>query len=212
MQLNDVEQRILGCLIEKDMTTPDYYPLTLNALVTACNQTSNRDPVVSWDEATVEEGIDGLRGLGLCRIVHRPGQRTEKIKHAADEVLAIDGEQAAVLAVLLLRGDQTVGEVRTRTARYVDFPDLGDVLAVLRRSAERDEPLMAQLERRPGEKERRWRHLLGDTADDVYDTPHRPVATSDEAPPSSIAGRLNAIEARLDAIEARLGGDVGIPS
>lgn len=188
------------------MTTPDYYPLTLNALVTACNQSSNRDPVVSWDEQTVEGGVAGLRERGLARLVHRPGQRTEKIKHAVQDVLVIDAEQAAVLAVLMLRGDQTVGELRTRTSRYHDFADLSDVLETLRRSAERDDPLVRQLDRRPGEKERRWRHLLGDSgsvdAEPAVEVRAAP-APAVPAVPGSLEDRLAALEARVAALEAQ---------
>lgn len=161
MQLDSTEIRVLGCLIEKEMTTPEYYPMTINALQTACNQKSNRLPVVDYTEAEVVEAVDGLREHGMARTVHGKGDRALKYRHVVNDVLGLTPEQAAVLAVLLLRGPQTVGEIRTRTGRYVEFAGLAEVAAQLRTLQEAETPLAEMLPRRPGEKESRFRHLLG---------------------------------------------------
>jgi len=216
MELDDDQIRILGCLVEKEITTPDYYPMTLNSLIAACNQSSNRSPVVDYDETTVTRGVTSLQDLGLCRAVHRPGQRAVKYRHAMDEVLDIGREQAAVLAVLMLRGPQTIGEVRTRTVRYHDFPDLGRVHEVLDGLATRDVPLVERLERRPGEKEARWQHLLGSRdeepiaatapAPDV-DTAARPTPESSDDP-VDMEARLARVELQMERIAAELGIDL----
>jgi uncharacterized protein YceH (UPF0502 family) len=162
MDLTDHELRVLGCLVEKAATTPDTYPLTLNALITACNQRSNREPVVDYDDATVIRAIDGLRDRGWIRLTHTPGQRAVKYKHVLGEMLDLDERALALLAVLMLRGEQTPGELRTRTGRYVDFSSLDEVEEVMHGLIGRE--LATRLERRPGEKENRYRHLLGDSA------------------------------------------------
>jgi uncharacterized protein len=160
--LSTEEARVLGCLIEKEATTPDAYPLTMNALVAACNQTSNRTPVVRYTESTVNDALVQLRERKLARLVHSShGSRVTKHRHALSEVWAITQEELAVLAVLLLRGPQTVNELRTRTERYgADIDDLGGVPGVLDRLAGRDEPLAACLGRQPGQREERWVQLL----------------------------------------------------
>ena len=208
MEASDVEIRVLGCLIEKRMTTPDYYPLTLNSLVAACNQANNRDPVVEYDETAVTRGISGLQERGWCRAVHRPGQRSVKYRHTLDEALVVDPEQQALLAVLMLRGAQTPGELRTRTTRYLEFPDLGTVEGVLTGLATRERPLAERLERRPGEKEARWVHLLGGAREHRADPDPDPDPDSDSAPPRA-PDRLAMLEeevARLRDEVARLRG------
>lgn len=156
------EQRILGSLLEKQSTVPGSYPLTANALRSACNQTSNRDPVVDLDQQTVERTARGLKERGLLRIVWADtGRRTLKYHQTLDERLGLAADERAVLTVLLLRGPQTPGELRTRTERLHPFADRGEVEACLRRMAERFEPLVHELERRPGQQDRRWVHLLG---------------------------------------------------
>jgi uncharacterized protein YceH (UPF0502 family) len=206
MPLRDNELRVLGCLIEKSMTTPEYYPLSLNALLAACNQRSNREPVVAYDEATVVEALDGLRERGLCRSVQRPGQRTGKYRHAVDEVLHVDDEQAAVLAVLMLRGPQTLGEVRTRTERYHEFASLAEVADVLGGLASRAEPLAERLERRPGEKEPRYGHLLG--MEDEAGAPEADgegvPAPVDEDRVASLSAEVAELRAQVDSLRARL--------
>ena len=165
MELTPEEARVVGALAEKQLTTPQYYPLTLNALVTACNQTSNRSPVVSYDEATVEGALKGLREKGLARTVLSPGNRAAKYRHILEDSLALVPEELAVMTVLLLRGPQTIGELRTRTERIFPFASLEEVEATLERLATRhEEPLAERLERQPGQKEARYAHLLGGRA------------------------------------------------
>lgn len=156
------EQRVLGSLLEKQATVPASYPLTANALRTACNQTSNRDPVVDYDQGTVERVARGLRDRELLRIVWADtGRRTLKYHQILDEKLELADDERALLTVLLLRGAQAPGELRTRTERLHKFDDRSDVEDCLRRMAARPEPLVRELERRPGQHDRRWIHLLG---------------------------------------------------
>src|SRR5437763_76870 len=158
--LTPEEARVVGALAEKEMATPQYYPLTLNALVNACNQTSNRDPVVDYDDAIVTGALASLREKGLARIVHSVHNRAAKYRHVVHEVHGLEPQDMAVLCVLLLRGSQTVGELRARTERLADFADLAAVEATLDRLAARDDPLVTRLERQPGQKEARFATLL----------------------------------------------------
>jgi len=165
VELTPVEARVIGCLVEKQRTVPDTYPLSLNALVTACNQSSNRDPVVSYDEATVVGAIDSLKAKGLARIVHpSSGSRATKYRHVFDEALELEDGPVSVLAILFLRGAQTAAELRTRTERMHPFADMEELESALTVLASRDEPLVQRLERRPGEREARWIQLLSETA------------------------------------------------
>lgn len=148
--------RVLGCLLEKERTTPDAYPLSLNALVIGCNQATNRIPVVSYSETTVESALDELRAEGLVRRGVYPGSRVIKYRHVADEVWGVDRAAAALVALLLLRGPQTVGELKGRSERLHEFADLVEVEDTLRGLAERDEPLVTARAREPGQKEARW--------------------------------------------------------
>ena len=162
MELTPAGQRVLGCLVEKAMATPQQYPLSLNALRTACNQTTGRDPVVAFDDDDVRAGLDDLKAHHLVRTEYARGSRTPKSAHRLDEQLDLDDAQMAVLALLLLRGPQTVGELRTRSDRMHAFASLELVDAVLQSLAShRFGPLVALQERRPGQKEARWAHLLG---------------------------------------------------
>jgi uncharacterized protein YceH (UPF0502 family) len=161
MALTPVQVRILGCLMEKERTTPDNYPLTLNALMSACNQTTNRHPVVKLEEATVGNALVNLRGLNLVRIVYSRSNRADKYRQVLDETLGLDGGEAAVVSLLMLRGPQTASELRARSERLHPFADQEEVDDALRRLARRDEPLVARLERQPGQKENRWSQLLG---------------------------------------------------
>lgn len=174
--LSEAEVRVLGSLIEKDMATPEYYPLSLNALTNACNQKSNRDPVVSYDEDTVFDALESLREKGLADTRHGPDSRVPKHAHRLSEVYNFSNPELAVLGVLLLRGAQTVGELRQRTERMHHFDSLESVDGCLRRLMEREpEPLVKRLPRQPGEKEPRYIHLLaGDVA--VEAAPEKPAA------------------------------------
>lgn len=161
MQFDTVEARVVGSLVEKELTTPQQYPLTLNALVQACNQTSNRDPVMDASETAVQSALDSLKAKRVVRFVFPShGRSAVRYRHVLDEVVGLDERQRSLVAVLLLRGAQTLGELRTRTERMAEFDGLADVAAELRRMAERDEPLIVRLERRPGQKEERFMHLL----------------------------------------------------
>ena len=156
------DQRVLGSLLEKQTTVPGSYPLTANALRSACNQTNNREPVVDFDQQTVERTARALKERGLLRIVWSDvGRRTLKYHQVLDEQLGLDPDERALLTVLLLRGAQAPGELRTRAERLHAFADRGEVEACLRRMAGRPQPLVRELERRPGQQDRRWVHLLG---------------------------------------------------
>jgi len=157
--LNDIEVRVLGCLVEKEMTTPEYYPLSLNALTNACNQKSNRDPVVDIEETDVVRALDGLRFKGLA-MQAADGGRVPKYRHALAAKLFLEPPELAILGELLLRGPQTVGELRGRAERMHPFPSLEDVEAILQELQERDAPLVVKLARQPGRKEHRYMHLL----------------------------------------------------
>jgi uncharacterized protein YceH (UPF0502 family) len=158
-ELTPPEQRVLGCLIEKRWTTPDQYPLSLNGLRLACNQSTNRDPVTAYDEATVREAAQRLCIYGLARLASGHGSRTVKYRHLAEEALGLDREELAVLAVLLLRGPQTPGELKSRTERMAPLASLNDVERVLGALSERD--YARRIGRRPGQKEDRFEQLLG---------------------------------------------------
>lgn len=159
--LDAMEQRILGALLEKQVTVPASYPLTISALRTACNQASSRDPVVDYDQPDLERCLRELERRELVRLVWPSGSRIVKYAEAIDRVLDLDAAERALLTVLLLRGAQSPGELRTRTDRLHGFADRDEVTATLRALAERDEPLVRELEPRPREQDRRWIHLLG---------------------------------------------------
>jgi uncharacterized protein len=154
--LHPVEIRVLGALLEKEITTPEYYPLSLNALVNACNQKSNRDPAVNFDESTVEQALHSLRDKGLLLSITGAGSRVQKYAHRISEKLNLGRPELAILCELMLRGPQTLGELRTRAERMHAFDDLEQVQSVIDRLPE----LIVKLERRPGEKESRFAHLL----------------------------------------------------
>ena len=198
------QARVVGCLLEKELTTPDNYPLSMNSLLTACNQTSNRTPVVSYDEPTVSNAIENLRAEGLVRVVYSRSNRVDKYRHVLDEVLDIDVPERAVLAVMLLRGPQTTAELRARTERLHGFGDERAVEVVLEALAGRQEPLVVRLERRPGQKEPRWAQLMcGVPAPEDYQP-------TDEEPRVPRSERVSALETRMEALEeemARLRAD-----
>jgi len=196
MDLDPVEVRILGCLIEKQRTTPDQYPLSLNALRLACNQTTNRDPVVDYDETAIREALHRLSQRRYSRLASGHTSRAYKFRHLLDEALELDPEELAVLAVLLLRGPQTPGELKQRTERMQGFPDLATLEDALDRLVEKD--LALRLARRPGQKEERYLHRLSAEAADappLEDTPEPLVAAPPRAP--AVGGRVDALEGEL---------------
>ena len=191
--LGPEDQRVLGSLLEKQVTVPASYPLTANALRAACNQTSNREPVVDFDDETVERTARALRDRGLVRIVWSgTGRRTLKYHQTLDEQLGLVPDERAILTVLLLRGAQAPGELRTRTDRLHAFADRTEVEACLRRMGSRAEPLVRELERQPGQKDRRWVHLLG------------PAPQHAGAAPAAAVDRESVVADGAEARDARL--------
>jgi uncharacterized protein len=158
--LTDTEVRVLGSLVEKEITTPDYYPLSLNAMVAACNQSSNRNPVVHFDEDTVARALDSLREKKLVHMVDRIESRVTKYRHVLYEAMSLGRPGIAVMCVLMLRGPQTVGEIRTRTNRLYDFSSLDEVETTLSSLSSGESPLVVRLPRQSGQKEVRYAHLL----------------------------------------------------
>jgi len=158
--LTEIEARILGSLVEKQLTTPEYYPQTLNALTAACNQKSNRDPVVSYDEKTVTDALEHLRDRNLVYVFYGSTSRVPKYKHMLPSVYELEPSEVAVTCVLMLRGPQTLGELRGRTDRLHEFSGLGEVQETLDSLSRRDEPLIVKLPVQPGQKEARFSHLL----------------------------------------------------
>ena len=212
MQLTPTEARVLGALIEKEITTPEYYPLSLNALVNACNQKNNRDPVTALDEAEVRQALHGLETERLAGPV-RGDTRVPKYEHRVQEVFNFTRGEIAVICVLLLRGPQTPGELRTRTERMYKFDELSDVQSVLQRLIAREpEPLVKILPRQPGTKEARYAHLLSGNVEGFEPAPaHRYTESSSHsnASSSSYAAPLSpeeneALKERMAQLEAEV--------
>jgi uncharacterized protein YceH (UPF0502 family) len=207
-QLTAPEQRVLGCLIEKRWTTPDQYPLSLNALRLACNQSTNRDPVTTYDEATVRQAAERLGRYGLARLASGHGSRATKYRHLAEEGLGLDRDELAVLAVLLLRGPQTPGELKARSDRMAALPSLTDVERVL--GVLTDRGYVRRLERRPGQKEDRFEQLLGggdsgqpqESAGHVEVAPAAPARPADSSADGGLESRLAALEAEVASLRA----------
>jgi uncharacterized protein YceH (UPF0502 family) len=192
--LSDVEVRVLGSLIEKDITTPDYYPLSLNALVNACNQKNNRDPAMTLDENAVRAALESLQGQRLAGPASGADGRVAKYEHRLQEVFNFDRREIAILCVLLLRGAQTPGELRGRAERMYRFEALEDVHAALDRLSQREPPLVAVLPRQPGTKESRYLHLLSAQPESAGVSP-----TSAHASASSFGSAASDRIARLEA-------------
>jgi uncharacterized protein YceH (UPF0502 family) len=198
MDADPVELRILGCLIEKQRTTPDQYPLSLNALRLAANQSTNRDPVVDYDDATIRAGLDRLARRGWTRLASGPGSRAAKFRHLLPETLDLSPPQLALLAVLMLRGPQTLGELRTRSERLYAFDSQEDVVETLAGLAERE--LVVRLGKRPGEREERWTQLLGEETPGAAEPAAPVVADPDlEARVARLEREVAELRARLEA-------------
>lgn len=192
LQLNSAETRVLGALIEKEFSTPEYYPLSLNALCNACNQKSNREPVMSLDEETVLAAVEGLKEKGLVLGISGSEHRVHKYAHRLGEVFNFDRREQSLICVLMLRGPQTVGELRGRSERLYSFDSLDDVEATLARLMERTPRLVSKLARQPGEKEARFAHLLAG----------EPETSSPAAAP--VEQHRSPVEDRLDRLESNL--------
>jgi uncharacterized protein YceH (UPF0502 family) len=187
-----VEIRVLGCLIEKQRTTPDQYPLSLNSLRLACNQSTNRDPVVDYDERTIKAALERMSVRGWTRFASGASSRALKYRHLLDEALGVSAAEISVLAVLMLRGPQTPGELKGRTERMHGFESLAEVQQTLDALAERE--LVVRLPRRPGQKEDRYAQLLGGGDDEAS----APIAVAEE--PVAV-DRLGALERRVEELE-----------
>ncbi len=203
MILTAIETRVLGALIEKDITTPDYYPLSLNALVNACNQKNNRDPVMTLDESSVRDALASLQEKRMAGPASGADSRVTKFEHRLQEVFNFDRRETAIVCVLLLRGPQTPGELRSRTDRMYHFEALEDVVSTLDRLAQREPPLARILPRQPGTKESRYMHLFsGEPAIDAgsIDVARAPAS----AGTNSAADRLAALEAEVSTLRQEL--------
>jgi len=198
VELNVVEARVLGALIEKEINTPEYYPLSLNATVNACNQKSSREPVMELSEADVRTALFELDQLGLVRTIAE--SRATKFEHRVRDVLNLRRDEVAVMCLLLLRGAQTSAELRARTERMYAFDDNAAVLSVLERLAGREEPLTQLMARQAGAREARWVHLLSGPVSDVAVAAHASV----EGGGSSLAQRVTALEETVRGLEERL--------
>jgi uncharacterized protein len=195
MDVDAVEIRVLGCLIEKQRTTPDAYPLSLNALRLACNQATNRDPVVAYEEREIKAALERMSNRGWTRFASGVSSRALKYRQLLDEALGLSEPEISLLGVLMLRGPQTVGELKQRSERLHRFGSIAEVAETLDGLTQRE--LVARLERRPGQKEERWQQLLGGDAELA-------AAAEPVAPPVPIEGadRLGAIEERLERLES----------
>ncbi len=197
MEPDAVELRVLGCLLEKQRTTPDVYPLSLNALRLACNQATNRDPVVDYDEATIRAALERLSRRGWTRLASGPGSRAAKYRHMLDDALSLADEELALLCVLLLRGPQTPGELKGRTERLHPFGSLPEIEDCLGRLITRD--LVAVLARRPGQKEERYEQLVGESV-----VPTGSLAVEHEQERPVAADRLAALEDEMRELRAEV--------
>ena len=197
--LTVIEGRVLGCLMEKERTVPDQYPLSMNALVSACNQTSSREPIMALDELEVDASITSMKAQGLVRIVHPShGRSVTRYRQVADEKLELEAEAAAIVAVLLVRGPQTVAELRSRTERLHTFESAGEVDTCLHALA--DSALVQLLDRQTGQKEQRWQQLIAEESE--------AVAVAATVVPSAVAGsmadRVAQLEERVAKLESAL--------
>jgi uncharacterized protein YceH (UPF0502 family) len=203
VDLDPVEVRVIGCLLEKQRTTPDAYPLSLNSLRLACNQATARDPVVRYEEPEIREALNKLHRRRWTRLASGHGSRAAKFRHLLDETLGLSPEEQAVLAVLALRGPQTSGELRSRTERLFHFRTAEEVEAVLGRLGERG--LTVRLQRRPGQKEERFAHLLsGDVEEAPAAAAPMVAAAAAPAPAPADDGRLERLEREVEALKAQV--------
>ena len=201
MNLTPIETRVLGSLIEKDITTPDYYPLSLNALVNACNQKSNRDPMMNLDEAAVRKALHSLEGQSLVRSVSPADSRVTKYEHRLQEAFNFYRHETAILCLLLLRGPQTPGELRSRSERMHSFDDLGAVQSSLQHLMTREPPLVKPLPRQPGTKETRYAHLLSGDVVQAEPEPKAHAAPAAGAEHALDGDRVSKLEEEIAALK-----------
>jgi uncharacterized protein YceH (UPF0502 family) len=202
LQLNEIEARVLGSLIEKDITTPDYYPLSLNALVNACNQKNNRDPVMTLDENAVREALSSLQEKRMAGPASGADSRVTKYEHRLQEVFNFDRRETALICVLLLRGPQTPGELRGRAERMYRFETLDDVQSGLQKLMDREPPLVRMLPRQPGTKESRYTHLFSGNYIPEMTTVAEPA--SSDSPRSSHEQRLATLESTVSDLRSEV--------
>ncbi|HET7890219.1 MAG TPA: YceH family protein [Candidatus Sulfotelmatobacter sp.] len=202
VNLTAIETRVLGALIEKDITTPDYYPLSLNALVNACNQKNNRDPVMTLDEESVRQALATLQEKRLAGPASGADSRVTKFEHRLQEVFNFDRREIAVVCVLLLRGPQTPGELRSRTERMYHFEALDDIVSTLDRLGQREPPLARVLPRQPGTKESRYAHLFSGEIPEAAPLGQTAAASSDR--PGSVGDRLMSLEEEVARLRQEL--------
>jgi uncharacterized protein len=201
LELSPIETRVLGALLEKERATPEYYPLSLHALVVACNQTTNRDPVVSYDDRTVEQGLDRLREKKLAMLIHTAGARVPKYRHTLLDAYNLDAREVAMLCVLMLRGPQTPGELRSRSERMCGSMTLPEIEKCLEELTSGADPLIRMIPARAGQKENRYVQLLSGEPDlESWITIPAPAAV----PASSEKGRLDTLESELEALKSEL--------
>lgn len=203
LTFDPVSLRILGVLMEKEKTTPEYYPMTVNAIMNACNQKSSRNPVVQYDEATVQIGIDTLRKKNICFTVTGGGSRSIKYKHNASYVLDLDEREESILCLLILRGPLTPGEIKMNSGRLHEFTDLESVISTLEKMRNREIPLIIQLPKRSGQKEARYMHLLGgDINMDEWGEPPslEPIKVSS----NHLEERINHLEKELNDLKNKV--------
>ena len=206
IRLTPTEARGLGALIEKEITTPDYYPLSLNALVNACNQKNNRDPVMTLAEEDVRAALDGLQAHRLAGPARGADSRVAKYEHRLQEVFNFTRAETAVLCVLLLRGPQTPGELRGRTERMFQFEHLDDVQTTLQKLIDRDSPLVRMLPRQPGTKESRYMHLLSGDVETPQPEPMQTISSnhSDSQRLARLESEVSALQSEIDSIKQQL--------
>jgi uncharacterized protein YceH (UPF0502 family) len=208
IELNEVQARVLGALVEKSLTTPDQYPLSLNSLILACNQKTSREPVMSLDEATVGQALHFLLEKSLAGRIHEPGGRVPKFMHHIEMLLTgADQKIIATVCVLLLRGAQTPGEIKTRTDRLCEFASTAEVESLLQDLTLRAEPWVLKLPRQAGQKEVRYRHLFsGALAPDSAPAPAASAAAPIAAPAAAAVDRVALLEKRVEALETLVRG------
>jgi uncharacterized protein YceH (UPF0502 family) len=197
LELSPIETRVLGALLEKERTTPEYYPLSLHALVVACNQTTNREPIVSYDDRTVEQGLDRLREKKLAMLIHTAGARVPKYRHTLLDSYNLDARELALLCVLMLRGPQTPGELRSRSERMCGPVTLPEIEKCLEELTSGSDPLIRMIPARVGQKENRYVQLLSGEPDlESWITTPAPLA------PTSEKARLDALESELETLKS----------